>query len=119
MYYDRQGRPMDQSAWQRRFSDYDYKVVAKTVMSGWSVSTVWLGLNHNYTGQGPPVIFETMVFPPDGLQAEGEYCTRHATEAEARAGHVEAVRWTMEAIENFPPVQWRVVPDDFNAGGGS
>jgi hypothetical protein len=119
MYYDRQGRPMDQSAWQRRFSDYDYKVVARTAVSGWSVSTVWLGMDLNYAGQGPPVIFETMVFPPEGLATEGEYCMRYATEAEARAGHEEAVRWTKETIANFPPVWWRVVPDDFNTGRGS
>ncbi|WP_166903861.1 hypothetical protein [Mycobacterium sp. DL440] len=26
------------------------------------VSTVWLGLNHSFTDDGPPIIFETMVF---------------------------------------------------------
>ena len=47
------------------------------------VSTVWLGLNHQY-GDGPPLIFETMVFGGDGDSRE---CERYSTEAEALAGH--------------------------------
>lgn len=34
---------------------------------GYAVSTVWLGLV--YTGTGPPLIFETMVFTPQGAAA--------------------------------------------------
>jgi hypothetical protein len=29
------------------------------------VSTVFLGMDHNYTGLGPPLVFETMVFAKD------------------------------------------------------
>lgn len=32
---------------------------------GERLSTVWLGLNHNWGTQGPPILFETMLFAPD------------------------------------------------------
>jgi hypothetical protein len=50
------------------------------------VSTVFLGLNHNY-GDGPPLLFETMVFggPID------EETERYSTKAEALAGHQKLV----------------------------
>lgn len=35
--------------------------VAVTYLGRYSISTVFLGLNHNY-GKGPPVLWETMVF---------------------------------------------------------
>lgn len=52
------------------------------------MSTVWLGINHNFADEGPPIIFETMVF---GLENADEYMQRYATEEEARAGHAETV----------------------------
>lgn len=51
------------------------------------VSTVFLGLNHNYFKQGPPILFETMVF---GGKHDG-YMNRYATWDEAKAGHKEIV----------------------------
>lgn len=36
--------------------------VAFTVVGGYNVSTVFLGLNHRYFGKGPPLVYETMVF---------------------------------------------------------
>jgi hypothetical protein len=50
------------------------------------VSTVYLGMNHQW-GDGPPLIFETMVFGGD----EGEPCWRYSTEEQARAGHDRVV----------------------------
>jgi len=47
------------------------------------VSTVFLGLDHNFSGTGPPVLWETLVFggPLDG---EGG---RYTTKAAALQGH--------------------------------
>jgi hypothetical protein len=47
------------------------------------VSTVFLGLDHNWS-DGPPILFETMVF---GGEHDGE-CERYSTWEEAEAGHV-------------------------------
>ena len=49
------------------------------------VSTVFLGLDHNYSGEGPPVLWETMVF---GGVLDGEQ-ERYATLAAALGGHQE------------------------------
>jgi hypothetical protein len=57
---------------------------------GGRVSTVWLGLDHSYSG-GPPLIYETMVFPPKSYL--DLFCDRYALRAEAEQGHAAAVRW--------------------------
>lgn len=49
------------------------------------VSTVFLGLDHNYGDSGPPILFETMVFSGDSW--DDERCVRYATMAEAIEGH--------------------------------
>ena len=60
--------------------------VARDEFDGITVSTVFLGIDHNFSG-GPPLIFETMVFG-GGLT---EYQTRYATWDEAEAGHRDAL----------------------------
>lgn len=97
-YYDRQGNPMTLKQWAESFETrHDFKRVAQTTLpNGRWVSTVWLGLNHQY-GDGPPLIFETMVFPsPDDM---GEMdCERYSTEAEAIAGHARLCeKWAVES----------------------
>ena len=92
-YFDRQGQPMsDVFAWARLFEDRAYQVVQQTTLAdGTLVSTVWLGLNHQY-GDGPPLIFETMVFPASGADRDQE---RYSTEADAWVGHAKMVnKWT-------------------------
>jgi hypothetical protein len=48
-----------------------------------SVSTVFLGLNHNFFRSNPPILFETMIFggKHDGFQ------NRYSTWEEAEEGH--------------------------------
>lgn len=48
------------------------------------VSTVFLGVDHNYGLYGDPVLFETMAFCND----ESISCDRYCTWAEAEAGHL-------------------------------
>jgi hypothetical protein len=108
VYFDRQGRPMEMLDWAQKHEDDDYRTVAQHWVRGWMVSTVWIGINHNFTRQGPPVIFETMIFAPkdvtvgredweDGDDAAGtmadldQYQERYATEAAAQAGHDRAL----------------------------
>lgn len=47
------------------------------------VSTVFLGIDHNFGGAGPPLLFETLVF---GGPLDGE-TYRYATWDQAEAGH--------------------------------
>lgn len=42
------------------------------------VSTVYLGIDHNFSGHGPPIIWETMIFFGDWEDYQWRYATRHA-----------------------------------------
>jgi hypothetical protein len=102
MYYDRCLNEIDMGRWMDLRRDRDYVVIGVDEVSGWVVSTVWLGLNHNVFG--PPLIFETMMYTVDPyLQDYGpfgmdlgpnwdDYQQRYTTESQARAGHQELVR---------------------------
>jgi len=84
--YDRQGNSMDLMEWAAKMEDVEYKRVAQDVVGDTTVSTVWLGLNHNF-GPGKPLIFETMVFGGEHSDWQDWY----STEAEAIAGHRRVV----------------------------
>jgi hypothetical protein len=103
VYYDRKGQPMEMLAWARAMEDTAGRIVAQHWVRGWMVSTVWMGLNHRFFGAGPPLIFETMIFPP-GDEADGEgifsdqYTDRYPTEDAAQAGHDRALTWLREKL---------------------
>lgn len=97
-WYDRQGNAISAGQADPLLGDREYKRVAgdTVIVDGatLTVSTVWLGVNHNFIGDGPPLIFETMVFGDHSLAEDA--CWRYATEDEARRGHekvVEALRF--------------------------
>jgi hypothetical protein len=85
----------DRSEWlewmQETFSRGNHWIVEDEV-EGFYILTEFLGINHNVTGIGPPLWFETFVFrsSADGmLGAKMEYGTvRYSTAAEALAGHL-------------------------------
>lgn len=83
-YYDRAGNPIDMMTWVQAFED-DEGIVARSESGDVLVSTVWLGLDHSF-GDGPPLIFETMIF--GGEHDEDQW--RYSTEAEALEGHRRA-----------------------------
>lgn len=74
------------------------RFVARTGNADLAVSTVFLGLDHNFSGRGPPLLFETMIFggPHDGKQR------RYATYDEAEAGHREATALVFPAMAQRP-----------------
>ncbi len=91
LYYNRCGEPItheqQMEEWKQPDFDWDkMKRVALQEQGDIRVSTVFLGLNHQYGG-GPPLIFETMIF--GGEYDEEQW--RYTTEAEALQGHEAAV----------------------------
>lgn len=58
------------------------RIVKKTTLGEVEVSTVFLGLDHQW-GDGPPLLFETMVFGGEHDQEQWRYSTWD----EAVAGH--------------------------------
>lgn len=47
--------------WARWFSDFDKRRVAEDFTRYYRVSSVFLGIDHQF-GKGPPLLFETMIF---------------------------------------------------------
>lgn len=87
-YFDRDGKPIPDDYYNtakhgRKYKWGTEKRIGRTVVGDWTVSTVWLGLNHDYL-TGVPVVFETMVF---GEPYENEL-RRYTTEEDAMRGHL-------------------------------
>jgi hypothetical protein len=94
-YYDRQGKPIiDSASFVKNSRNQKYRRVASTILpDGKWVSTIWVGLNFQ-VGGGPPLIFETMVYPSKD-NFNDLTCERYSTEEEALAGHKRLVeKWT-------------------------
>jgi hypothetical protein len=88
--YDREGKPIDMITYSKLHHDRDYAVIDREVATMdplAEVSTVWLGVDHSWMEEGPPLIFETKVF---GGHRDGDQ-DRYSTEEEARKGHAEMV----------------------------
>jgi len=78
----------DLTTWGKWFENDDNRRVARDeIRPGVMVSTVFLGVDHNRSGRGGPILFETMVFT-DG---DGGKTERYRTWAEAEAGHRKLV----------------------------
>lgn len=78
--------PADLMTWARWFENATNRRVAETHVGDMRISTVFLGLDHNFAG-GPPLLFESLVF--DGtLDGEME---RYTTWEEAEEGHTRLV----------------------------
>lgn len=75
------------------------RTLAKTKLGDILISTVFLGINHSF-GNGPPLLFETMVFDA----AEEEICERYSTWDQAETGH-RAIVEKIRIIKNIPPVK--------------
>jgi hypothetical protein len=71
------------------------RIIARTGDDHIRVSTVFLGLNHNWKGHGPPILFETMIFGGE----HDDYQVRYATYDEAIAGHQAAVALAFKYIK--------------------
>lgn len=73
--------------WAKTFESSD-RIVAKTKVGIATVSTVFLGLNHKFTKDGPDLWFETMVFG----SVHDQHMNRYTTWDEAEVGHKKIVQ---------------------------
>jgi hypothetical protein len=73
--------------------------VAETRHELFRVSTVFLGLDHRFTGKGPPILFETMAFENDNWAAIE--CERYATWDLAAIGHDIVVKRMLKHVEEI------------------
>lgn len=73
-------------------ADSKRQVDFTVIDTGEEVSTVFIGLDYRFLGDGPPLLFQTMVF---GGDFDGEQW-RYSTWDEAEAGHKRMVAMVME-----------------------
>jgi hypothetical protein len=94
---DQDGRPVmveDLTEWAKWMSEDKRRFLKRTEVAEATVSTVFLGIDHNFLPKifpegSMPILYETMIFKgkEDGFQE------RYCTEAEALSRHDEIVRW--------------------------
>lgn len=87
---DKKGNPKEETdliVWAKWFETADRKVKEDWI-NGVRISTIFLGLDHNFYGKGKPTLYETMVF---GGKFDGEQM-RYSTKKEAEKGHKEMIK---------------------------
>jgi len=90
--------------WAESF-ERDHRV-AGCELNGLFVSTIFLGVDHNFGFGGPPLLFETMIFPgenpPENFPRIQEwastYQVRYSTWEQAMSGHENVVRIIREGL---------------------
>ena len=89
---------VDMLHWAKWFESAD-RIIERTIGEFHVVSTVFLGLDHQF-GDGPPLLFETMVFTRSAWDKGpliGQDCKRYSTLKEARQGHkIICDEWKVE-----------------------
>lgn len=107
LYWILEGREVrstdDVEEWAQMFEDSDRRRVGLDEVGDASVSTVFLGIDHNYASfPSTPILFETMIFggPYSDFQA------RYRTYDEAEAGHAAIVA-ALRAGQEPPDVDVR------------
>jgi hypothetical protein len=100
--------PADVLTWGRWFENAANRIVAQTQVGSLFVSTVCLGIDHNFMRVGPAQVFETMIFA-DG---DGSDCWRCATWQEAEAQHARTVAALQEMLAAAEAVEVEVGDGD-------
>lgn len=74
----------------------NYFHVGNEIINEKRISTIFLGLCHNYDPfSHVPIVFETMVFD----NRRGIYQTRYSTWQEAEEGHKRAIQWVKDGCK--------------------
>lgn len=79
-------------AWVQK--DPGRRILERTTVGHHDVSTVFLGIDHNFGVHGAPILWETMVFDKGTCRESdrfGDLGGRYETQEQAQAGHDAAV----------------------------
>jgi hypothetical protein len=112
-HYDRAGNPIPVEEWIRLTVQPAYYMIGLDWLRGWLVCTMWVGTSTIRLGTGlervrfndPPLIYETMVWPPCTDDSEGVLAeTRdwYPSEANARLGHASHIEKIMARLGASP-----------------
>lgn len=83
---------------QEQFLNADGRLVSETKVGPLRISTVFLVLDHNFSGNGMPVLFETMIFDDYENDYASNYQECYRTWDEAEAGHRRAVEYAKQLV---------------------
>ena len=104
---DVNGNPVAEPNLERRrewFARQKHRLIRRSyITKDIYVSTVFLGIDHNRSGRGRPVLWETMIF--GGPQAG--YQRRYSTRAEAFKGNVSAIALTKRGLSHISTISRR------------
>lgn len=82
--------------WARWFSQRDRILAQHVVGEHITVSTVFLGIDHRFSGEGPPILWESMAFDkrihPELGWGESISMYRYSSHEEAMAGHMAMLK---------------------------
>lgn len=83
------------------------RIVGRTVLpTGHTISTVFLGLDHNFARQGPPILWETMIWTgSDEDRLWLDYQERYTSRADAIAGHTRAIDMILNGKVGNEPLE--------------
>lgn len=96
--------PVHWAKWFQEATDSRRRWVKQTILEdGTRISTIFLGINQNWTEIGPPMVFETMIFY-GGNFAEDMGQWHHATWARAAAFHDHLVNDMTDQFSNVDRV---------------
>jgi len=92
---DDKGRPVqvDLLTWAKWFGTADRIICHETIGQNW-VSTIFMGIDHSFTHEGPPILWETMTF---GAKLHQEQLRCAGSKEQAEAMHEEMVKAVCEA----------------------
>lgn len=65
--------------------------IGEDCVNNMRISTVWLGLDHQWVDGESPLLFETMIFKDNNF--DSDYLERYSTYEQALEGHKKAVEW--------------------------
>lgn len=91
---DKTYTPCTLNEWMEQFVKVKQRIVRQTNYNEYFISTVWLGLDHQYSPDenASPLVFETMIFHRSNRGVD-IYCDRYTTYQEALDGHEKALDW--------------------------
>lgn len=89
--------------WAQWFETADRSVARTEIDSRTYVSTVFLSLNHNFSPDGDPILWETMVF----VKQEGELKERELPPQDIEQRRCSGSREQAEAMHSQVVSEWR------------
>lgn len=112
-YYYLVGREIkstnDVLEWSEHFKKEERLIKQETTPLGYWVSTVFLGVDYNFSNEGDPILFETMVFNKQGKNPSSEMDQdRYRSYEQAELGHsLMMAKWSNKwGVRKYLLAEW-------------